>query len=195
MVAANMEGTQKFLLLVIGHSKNPRCFRNVKSLPVKYVANKRAWMTVEIFHEWLRNHDKRFHSQGRKVAFVVDNCPAHGNISGLEAIKLFFLPPGTTCKTQPMDQGVIQNIKCHYRQRLLHLLLTSIESGNELGISLLDALYGILSAWNSVTLATILNCFRHCGFVRDEDMPEVEIRQGNNDESVRYYTYNISIQI
>src|SRR5699024_11532775 len=45
LVIVNMTGSIKKKLLVIGKSKKPRCFRNVKRLPVIYESNKKAWMT------------------------------------------------------------------------------------------------------------------------------------------------------
>ena len=42
LVVANMTGTIKKKLLLIGKSKNPRCFKNVKRLPVDYRSNKNA---------------------------------------------------------------------------------------------------------------------------------------------------------
>ena len=51
-----------------------------------------------------------FAFEGRIVAFVIDSCPAHPHIFNLKSIKLYFLPPNTTSKTQPMDQGVICKI-------------------------------------------------------------------------------------
>jgi len=175
MVAANMDGSQKLPLFIIGHAKNPRCFKNVKSLPVEYTANKRAWMTKEIFEGWLKQLDRSFVAERRKVAFVIDNCPAHGNVSGLEAIHLFFLPPNTTSKTQPMDQGVIQNLKLYYRRRLLQQLLVALDCRREYKVSVLDALHSIHMAWKNVSPTTIENCFRHCGFAATTDQqPQVE---------------------
>ena len=52
LVCANMTGTDKKQLFVIGKSLKPRCFKNVKKLPVEYTANKKAWMASEIF----KNH-------------------------------------------------------------------------------------------------------------------------------------------
>ena len=49
MVCCNMSGSDKTPLLVLGKSEKPRCFKNVKSLPAEYKANKKAWMTSEIF--------------------------------------------------------------------------------------------------------------------------------------------------
>ena len=39
---------EKLPLLVIGRYAKPRCFKN-SSPPIKYVSNKKAWMTAEIF--------------------------------------------------------------------------------------------------------------------------------------------------
>ena len=51
----NLTGTDKCKLLVIGKSLRPRSFKNVNvdNLPVTYRANKKAWMTSQIFTEWL----------------------------------------------------------------------------------------------------------------------------------------------
>lgn len=49
MVASNMSGSEKLKLLVIGKSKNPRCFEGIKSLDVDYEHNKKAWMKSEIY--------------------------------------------------------------------------------------------------------------------------------------------------
>lgn len=56
-VCANMDGSEKRKLLVIGKSLKPRCFKNVKCLPVRYQANKKAWMTSVLFEEELRLWD------------------------------------------------------------------------------------------------------------------------------------------
>ncbi|GBN15874.1 Tigger transposable element-derived protein 4 [Araneus ventricosus] len=48
MVGANMTGHQKLKPLVIGRSKNLRCFKGAKSLEVDYDFNKKSWMMSEI---------------------------------------------------------------------------------------------------------------------------------------------------
>ncbi|XP_022160173.1 tigger transposable element-derived protein 6-like [Myzus persicae] len=57
LCCASMSG-KKQKLLAIGKSKNPRCFKSVKCLPVDYYANINAWMTSVIFNEWLIKWDK-----------------------------------------------------------------------------------------------------------------------------------------
>ncbi|GBL81416.1 Tigger transposable element-derived protein 4 [Araneus ventricosus] len=44
LLATNMSGTEELTQLVIGKSRNPRCFKGIKSFPLLYKANKKAWM-------------------------------------------------------------------------------------------------------------------------------------------------------
>jgi hypothetical protein len=73
LCCASMSG-KKQKLLVIGKSKNPRCFKSVKCLPVDYYANTNTWMTSVIFNEWLIKWDKQLNN---KTVLLIDNCPAH----------------------------------------------------------------------------------------------------------------------
>ena len=116
LAAGNAIG-EKLPMLVIGKSKSPRCFKGVKSLPCQYKAQQKSWMDSEIFTEYVRKLDALFLNQGRKIFLIIDNCPAHPEVENLEAIELVFLPPNTTSKTQPMDQGVIRSLKAFYRSR------------------------------------------------------------------------------
>ena len=55
------DGTDKLELLIIGHFEKPRCFQRMsgKQLGFYYRSNKKAWMTRELFQEWLmRFHEK-----------------------------------------------------------------------------------------------------------------------------------------
>ncbi|XP_069134649.1 tigger transposable element-derived protein 6-like [Argopecten irradians] len=99
MVCSNMSGSDKLPLLVIGKSQNPRCFKNIKTLPTLYRANKKAWMTSELFIEWLRKFDDRMSRKKKSVVMIIDNCPAHPTVKNLKSVKLVFLPPNTTSVT------------------------------------------------------------------------------------------------
>ena len=47
---------------------------------------------------------------------IFENCPAPPHfVEDLKAVELVFLPPNTTSKTRPMDQGVIMSLKAKYR--------------------------------------------------------------------------------
>ncbi|XP_025191780.1 tigger transposable element-derived protein 4-like [Melanaphis sacchari] len=104
LVASNMDGSDKKKLLVVGKSKTPRCFKNVKNFTVDYKNNKKAWMTGEIFSNWLKEWDKQLAEEKWHILLTVDNCPAHPSVQNLDFIKLVFLPPNTKSILQPMDQ-------------------------------------------------------------------------------------------
>ncbi|XP_074325951.1 CENP-B homolog protein 2-like [Apium graveolens] len=92
VIWCNEDGSEKIPLWIIGKYAKPRCFKNVNmgSLNCHYHANKRAWMTSVLFDEYIRWFDSQM--QGRRILFVVDNCPAHPkNIEGLQNVELYFL--------------------------------------------------------------------------------------------------------
>lgn len=158
LVCANMTGTEKRNLLVIGKSKSPRCFRGPDTkLRVNYEANANAWMTSSIFRDWLSEFDDDMKRRGRKVIVVVDNCSADPNdaVRHLQHVKLVFLPPNTTSCIQPCDMGTIRNMKAHYCRRVVEKIITEIDcsethlSANNLAkkITLLDAVHMLHQAW------------------------------------------------
>ena len=169
LVGANADGSEKLPLLVIGKSKKPRCFKNVNSLPVVYDASKKAWMNSTIFTSWLRQLDKRFARQQRNVLLLLDNCPAHPDVEGLTSIKVAMLPANATSKLQPMDQGIINNVKALYRNKVLSKLICSLDRGADSTVTLLDALHYINVAWDEISQTTIRKCFQKCGIGKDSE--------------------------
>lgn len=188
-VVANLLGTEKRKLLVIGKPSKPRCFKNIGRLPVNYKFNRRAWMTSEIFTTELREWNEQLRRMKRKILLLVDNCPAHPDVKDMDCIKLVFMPPNTSSKLQPMDQGVIHSLKSNYRRLLLSKMVNSIDNGNEkFNVNLLDAVNFIHAAWQNVSTQTIANCFRHGGFLRrqdeydsDDDLPLIKWLKTNQD--------------
>lgn len=134
LLATNMTGTERLPLLVIG--KAQKCFENVRRLPVYYQANKKALMTSGIFQSWIRQLDRHYGAEKRKVLMVVENCSAHCKMSSLVWIKLVFLPPNATAALQPMDQGIIQYIKCKYRKNVLQCMLLCMEGEKKYDLTL-----------------------------------------------------------
>ena len=71
----------------------------------------------------------------RKVANVchwyVDQttCLACPTIDSLKSFELIFLPPITTSKTQPMDQGLIRSLKVFYWHSLIKCYIRGIGQG------------------------------------------------------------------
>ena len=100
-VANPVRGTLS--MFVIGKAKRPRRFKNMKFSPCRYRNQHKRWTDGVSFQKWVRQKEKKFVSEGKKVALVIDNCPAHPQTENLISIKLLFLPPNTTSQTQPMD--------------------------------------------------------------------------------------------
>ena len=190
LLGANATGSMKLPLLVIGKSAKPRCFTGIKELPVQYTANKKAWMTGDIFIQYLQKMDAMFRRQERHVCFILDNCPAHPrNVSGLTNIELHFLPPNATSRIQPMDAGVIKNFKVGYRKKLMEKRILAFDTNTEFKIDLLWSLRMVKTGWENVTQNTIKNCFRHCGFEDSERETEVvEVETTELDEVFERYT-------
>lgn len=108
VVGANMDGSEKLPLFVIGKTAKPRCFKNAKIL-INYAANSKAWMTSElfskfspvlpsfscvIFEDYLKKWDRQLRSEQHHILIFVDTCPSHPDIDkDLENIRLKFFPP------------------------------------------------------------------------------------------------------
>ena len=179
MAKASATG-EKLPMSVIGKSAKPRCFKHVKSLPCRYRAQPKSWMSSFLFDEWVKELDRKFEKENRKIVLIVDNCPAQPIVDGLKAIELVFLPPNTTSKTQPMDQGVIRSLKAKYRRKIIKRLIRAVDMKKKLPqTSIFDALQLLQSAWSEVSELTIKNCFRKSGIseksaeqaINEEDHP------------------------
>lgn len=174
LLAANMDGSTKLRPLVIGKFQTPRCMRNCPNIPVTYAWNKKSWMTRDIFLKWLKAWDSDLARQGRKVCLIVDNCTAHHTDAQLSNIEVVFLPPNTTSKLQPLDQGIIRTFKSIYKHRLIEILLVKLRMGQDLKIDLLGAIEMPKASWDNVKQSTIANCFQHAGFAGCTDEASVE---------------------
>ena len=169
MFCVNMDGEFE-KTLVIGKSKNPRCFKSIdtRTLPVEWEHNKKLWMTSGIYQRWLQNFDRRMQRQNRQVLLLLDNAPSHPKDVNLSNVKVVFLPANTTSKLQPLDQGIIKAIKTIYRKRLLQFVLAKMERGEDVMtlskcVSVLDAIHWINTAVQQVRSTTVKKCFLRCG--------------------------------
>ena len=170
LAAANANG-EKLPMFIIGKSKSPRCFKNLKQLPCRYRGQKKSWMDSDLFKEWVRELDRKFEQQNRKVVLIIDNCPAHPAIGGLKAIELCFLPLNTTAVTQPIDQGVIRSLKAKYRSRLIKLIIKAIDSNKDIPkINVLDAMKLLALSWEDVTENAVQNCFAKARISNDDQL-------------------------
>lgn len=124
---ANKDASDQRMPFIIGKSKRPRCFKGARDLEIEYTSNTKAWMTRDIFRGWLGDFDKAMKNDSRRVCLLLDNCSAH-HISDLELtnVELQFFPANCTSLIQPLDQGIINSLKCAYRRRLIDKLLLNL---------------------------------------------------------------------
>ncbi|XP_051170921.1 tigger transposable element-derived protein 6-like [Leptopilina boulardi] len=179
---ANMTGTNKLPLLIIGKSKKPRCFKGVKTLPVDYNSNSKAWMTRNIFTEWLHKVNNNMKKKKTKILLFVDNCAAHSKLPKLTHVKIVFLPAHTTSQLQPLDQGVIHAFKRHYRTEVVKHTLGCIEKKKDTTINILSAMKFARKAWFAISDVTIKNCFKKAGFWNGERCEAEPIEVGPSKE-------------
>ncbi|GFW35017.1 tigger transposable element-derived protein 2 [Trichonephila clavipes] len=95
--------------LLINKSLRPHALKgkDLKQLPVHWMANPKAWMTTAIFTEWFNNcfvpeveAYMKEKSLDFKVLLIVDNAAIHPQLEHPN-VQLVFLPPNTTSLIQP----------------------------------------------------------------------------------------------
>ncbi|CAM4823844.1 unnamed protein product [Rotaria magnacalcarata] len=187
LLCTNMTGTDKLQPLLIGKAAKPRCFKNLsmKQLPVIWRWNRTSWMTASLFGEWLASINNSMIKQNRKILLFIDHAPCHNSDTQYSNITLKFFPPNTTSKLQPLDQGIIKNFKCYYRQQLVKLVILRCavaNSSDDIVITVLDAAHWTKNAWQAVTQSTICNTFRMAGFVNPNTQSESSDTMINNSD-------------
>uniref|UniRef100_A0A8D0KRQ4 HTH CENPB-type domain-containing protein n=1 Tax=Strix occidentalis caurina TaxID=311401 RepID=A0A8D0KRQ4_STROC len=174
LCCANHTGTEKLRLLVVGRSRWLRCLpKDPRVLPVTYTSSGNAWVTARIFQEWILRWDQELRHHHRRVVLFVGRSSAHPPelSTKLHNIRLVFFPADASSVAQPMDLGVIPNLKGHYRALVLARAaqdpaLARAGRVAEIAsqVTLLDAIYLLHKAWRLVQPATVQSCFRKAGF-------------------------------
>ena len=124
-----------------------------------------------LFEEWVREVDRRFTKEGRKIVLFVDNCPAHPSIDNLVSTELILLSPNTTSKLQPMNQGVIRSLKAHCKTMSIKKLIQAIEKKTPFPeFSILDAMEMLDVAWVKVTTKTVVKYFQKGGTSKEKQI-------------------------
>ena len=105
----------------------------------------------------------------------MDNAGCHPeHLQGkFSNIQVCFLPANTTAKLQPLDLGIIQNFKVHYRNYFLRHVLAKIDectSASEVckSINVLVAIRWVAMAWSLIQEETVPKCFRRAGVLDSE---------------------------
>ena len=171
LLVSNADGSEKLPPLIIGKAKKPRAFENKTGtqLGFYYRNNAKAWMTGDIYQEWLRQWDFELGAKRRKVVLLQDNFSGHIIPDGLQNIRVENLKPNLTAYVQPMDQGIIRCFKAHYRamfiQRAIRRYDAEVTPSEIYDINQLQAMRLADNAWREVDTTTIRHCWRKAGIL------------------------------
>ncbi|CAG8473744.1 10626_t:CDS:2 [Diversispora eburnea] len=110
LLCANITGTAKIRPLVIHYFKTPQPLHKIKKedLPVNYYWNNKAWMTTEVWNNFLINLNNQMSEKNRSILLLYDQASAHCSEESLKSEDLSNetlhpLPANTTAHLQPMD--------------------------------------------------------------------------------------------
>ena len=177
LLYTNMNGSEKLNPVLIGKAACPTALKKhgvmFKDLGVEYFWNQKGWMTGSVFDLWLTDWNKNLIRQNHHVLLLIDNAPGHV-IGEYSNIRIQFLPPNTTAKLQPLDQGIIKSTKHNYRTILMTRYLAGVELKQEAktimkSFDFVLACQVLVEAWDAVIPENIQKCFAKAGF-----MPYVE---------------------
>ena len=119
--------------IVIWKYENLRCLNRFDKscLPVTYFSQGKAWMTNTIMDSILKTMNRKMLSQKCHILLFMDNAGCHPEelcASGRYSnIKVCFLPPNTMSVLQPLDLGIINTFKIHYRRYFLKYVTSKID--------------------------------------------------------------------
>lgn len=177
----NADGSDKLPVWFIGTATHPRCFGaaqiNISAFNCVYKSNTKAWMVTDLMVDWLYWFER--HVGNRKVLLLMDNFSAHKVAIELieqhrpfQNILVAWLPPNSTSKTQPLDQGIIASFKAHYRKRWLSYMLDELEQDHQplKTVNLLKAIRWSIQAWHAVTPSTIAHCWWHSKLIEKPNL-------------------------
>nr|XP_022910254.1 tigger transposable element-derived protein 1-like [Onthophagus taurus] len=167
LFCSNASGDRMLKPLLVNRALKPRSMKgvNLDTLSVHWTANKKAWVTREIFNEWFVKHFipevRRYMSDKSlefKVLLIIDNAPGHPHIEHPN-VEFCFLPPNTTSLIQPLDQGIIATFKTYYVKQTFRYILDKLT--NNKNVTVIDA-------WKNFT---INDCIKHAGLALSELKP------------------------
>uniref|UniRef100_A0A2I3HU94 Tigger transposable element derived 6 n=1 Tax=Nomascus leucogenys TaxID=61853 RepID=A0A2I3HU94_NOMLE len=166
LFCCNASGTEKMRPLIVGMSASPHCLKNIHFLPCDYRANQWAWMTRDLFNEWLMQVDARMKTAERRILLLIDNCSAHNMLPCLERIQVGYLSSNCTAVLQPLNLGIIHTMKVLYRSHLLKQIILKLNSSEDQEeVDIKQAIDMIAAAWWSVKPSTVVKCWQKAGII------------------------------
>ncbi|KAE9285650.1 hypothetical protein PF008_g26863 [Phytophthora fragariae] len=109
----------------------------------------------------------------RRILLLVDNASSHYDDGlALTNVRLAKLPPNTTSKRQPLDQGIIYCVKREVLRKKMEHALDRIEEGEENPnkVGMLKGIEWCAEAWQQLSVETIQHCWLHSTLISKTDM-------------------------
>ncbi|XP_065224666.1 tigger transposable element-derived protein 4-like [Planococcus citri] len=167
LVCVNMSGTEKRPLLVVGKSKKPPWFENLKNFPVCYESDAQAKVTSPIFENVLYVWDDELRQENRKIMLLVDNSLSFSCPVIPSCIHVVVSSPGITSSSSawksPTDRCILKHLKGHYRKMLILKIIENVERNVETNITIFDALIMLNKSWQNISSTIIDQCFIDSG--------------------------------
>ncbi|CAI5471333.1 unnamed protein product [Closterium sp. Yama58-4] len=193
----NANGSRVFKPLVISKARRPHEFRPDYNPEEKcyWRNNAKGWMTKAL--------DATMYAEGRKIVVLLDNASNHTlategvttedmfgfRTCALGNVRLVYLPPNTTCFTQPLDQGLISMAKARYRAHWLRAFTGmwcddgATTAAARFRPNLRLVVEWLHDAWMNVGPRAIQRCWWRTGclpHVWAMSLPHVGVGTGNN---------------
>jgi hypothetical protein len=145
---------------------------------LQYTTQQSAWMDEETMLEWIEIVWKPYTNMRRGLfLLLLDEARAHltdkvvKRLSELKTI-LEIIPGGYTSKLQVLDVGINRPFKRYYEE-CSEEFVRKWTSKNPPGVkpkpSRVDVANWIDESWKKITRGTILNTWRHIGFIKPKD--------------------------
>ncbi|CAI5990355.1 unnamed protein product [Closterium sp. NIES-64] len=181
----NADGSTLFRPLVISKARRPHDFRpDYDPEELCYWRNTaKGWMTTALFTHYIEQLDAAMFAERWQIVILLDNASSHtltsrGAITEdlfgfrtrkLENVRLVYLPPNTTCFTQPLDQGLIAMAKARYRAHWLRKFtgMWAAEGATSAAArfrpNLRDVIAWLSDAWMNIPPRIIQRCWWRTG--------------------------------
>ncbi|CAL9734343.1 protein Pdc2p [Monosporozyma servazzii] len=198
MLCANLDGSEKLKPVVVGKYNSYRSFRNyfpdnptdplqlsqlgekmAKKFEISYHSNRKAWLTSNMFHNWLARWDKRLVADNRRIYIVLDDSCSH-RIINLHLQNITLVYTSSNSRFLPFNWGVLDEFKTRYRiQQYQALIELQRKIENKIGkkyyitfeqsqLTMSNAFKFINRAWDFIPNSTIKANWKSSGLIPPE---------------------------
>ncbi|XP_049277446.1 tigger transposable element-derived protein 6-like [Anopheles funestus] len=164
LLCANLTGTDKLPILIIGQSSRSECFVGTKHQSVNYECNSNAWITRTIFVSWLTQVNETMSTNKKQIVLLLNHSIIHSMLPNLPNVKIVLQPSkSSTYVVQPLHKKLIENFKMNFRADVVTYLLECQKTQTKPDTNLSHAFPAAARAWDNISSDTIVNCFMQAG--------------------------------